>query len=100
VSFSFVSQKEGNLVEYVYPLKTDGKSTSTLEGFSVKASLTSQHGIGNVYSPTHAIGVKRKSEKEVDIEFEKNQANLDKDFQLFYSLTDSDVGLTALMHRP
>jgi Ca-activated chloride channel family protein len=100
VVFSFVAPKEGNLVEYVYPLKTDGKVTSTLENFTVKATLSSQHGLGNVYSPTHAIGVKRKGEKEVEIEFDKNQAQLDKDFQLFYSLTDSDVGMTALMHRP
>src|SRR4051812_9334352 len=49
VVFSFVAAKEGNLVEYVYPLKTDGKATSTLENFSVKATLSSQHGIGNVY---------------------------------------------------
>jgi Ca-activated chloride channel family protein len=100
VSFSFVAGKEGNLVEYVYPLKTDGKATATLEAFKVKATLTSQHGVGNVYSPTHAIAVKRKNEKEVEIEFEKNQALLDKDFQLFYSLSDADVGLTALMHKP
>ena len=25
---------------------------------------------------------------------------LDKDFQLFYTTSDKDVGLTALMHRP
>jgi Ca-activated chloride channel family protein len=100
LSFTAVARKEGNLVEYVYPLKTDGKATATLEGFSVQATLKSQHSITNVYSPTHAITLKRLNDHEIDVQFDKNQALLDKDFQLFYSTGDKDVGLTALTHRP
>ena len=36
LSFTSVAPKDGGLVEYVYPLKTDGKATRTLEEFSVK----------------------------------------------------------------
>src|SRR5205085_5658444 len=36
----------------------------------------------------------------VNIEFERNQGLLDKDFQMFYSTGDKDVGLTTLLHRP
>ena len=100
VSFTAVAQKEGNLVEYVYPLKTDGKATSTLESFSIQATLKSQHAITNVYSPTHAITLKRVNDHEIGVQFDQNQALLDKDFQLFYSTGDKDVGLTALTHRP
>ncbi|MBA4187504.1 MAG: hypothetical protein C0467_05740 [Planctomycetaceae bacterium] len=100
ISFKSIAQKEGGLVEYIYPLKTDGKSTSTLEEFSVKISLKSQHPIQNIYSPTHAIAIVRKGDKEATIEFEKNQAVLDKDFQLFYGFGDKDIGLTPLMYKP
>jgi len=100
ISFKSVSQKEGSFVEYIYPLKTDGKSTSTLEEFSVKINLKSQHAIHNIYSPTHAITTVRKGDKEANIEFEKNQAMLDKDFQLFYGFGDKDIGLTPLMYKP
>jgi len=100
LSYTSVAQKEGGLVEFIYPLKTDGKATSTLEDFSIKATLKSQHAIQNVYSPTHAIDIKRTNDKVVDINFQRSQALLDKDFQLFYSLGDKDVGLTAIMHRP
>ena len=34
------------------------------------------------------------------VNFDKNQAVLDKDFQLFYSTGEKDVGLTVLTHRP
>jgi Ca-activated chloride channel family protein len=100
LNFSSVAPRDGDLVEYVYPLKTDGKATRTLEDFSVKATIKSQHPIQNVYSPTHAINLTRAGDKEVTINFERNQALLDKDFQLYYSLGDKDVGLTLLAQRP
>jgi Ca-activated chloride channel family protein len=100
LSFTAVAHKEGDLVEYLYPLKTDGKATKTLEGFSVQATVKSQHPITNVYSPTHSVSVKRINDKEVDVQFDKNQAQLDKDFQLYYSTSDKDVGITTITHRP
>jgi Ca-activated chloride channel family protein len=98
--YTAVADREADLVEYVYPLKTDGKATSTLEAFSITATIRSQHGVQNVYSPTHAISLKRTNDKEVVVNFERNQGLLDKDFQMFYQLGDKDVGLTALTYRP
>src|SRR5205085_8321634 len=95
-----VADREGGLVEYTYPLKTDGKAVSTLEDFSLACSITSRHGVENVYSPTHAITLQRRSDKQVEISFQRKQAVLDRDFQLFYQLGARDVGLTALTHRP
>src|SRR5262252_7780905 len=102
VAFSYesVAPKETGLVEYIYPLKTDGKATATLEKFGITATIKSQHGVQNVYSPTHALNIKRVGDKEVNVEFERDQGLLDKDFQMFYSTGDKDVGLTALTHRP
>ena len=100
LSFTSVANKEGKLVEYVYPLKTDGKATSTLEEFAITAAIRSEHNVTNVYSPTHSISLKRASDKEVAVTFDQNQGLLDKDFQLFYATDDKDVGLTALTHRP
>src|SRR5262249_20350353 len=82
------------------PLKTDGKATQTLEDFSITATIQSEHAVTNVYSPTHAISLKRDNDKKVSVHFDKNQALLDKDFQLFYATGDTDLGLTALTHRP
>jgi Ca-activated chloride channel family protein len=98
--FTAVAEKEGGVVEYVYPLKTDGKATQTLEALSITATVKSQHGVQNVYSPTHAISLRRKSDNEVAVSFDREQGLLDKDFLLFYSTGSKDVGLTALAHRP
>src|SRR5437870_2983974 len=98
LSYTSVAGNESGLVEYVYPLKTDGKATRTLDEFSLRATIKSQHAVQNVYSPTHAINIKRKNDREVTIDFERNQALLDKDFQIFYALGDKDIGLTLVAH--
>ena len=102
VAFSFqnIAANENGTVEYIYPLKTNGVAVATLEGFSITATIQSQHGVANVYSPTHGITLKRTNDREVTVNFDQNQAVFDKDFQLFYSTGDKDVGLTVLTHRP
>jgi Ca-activated chloride channel homolog len=100
ISFKSIAHKDRGVVEYIYPLKTDGKSTRTLEGFSVHISLKSQTPIQNPYSPTHAITVIRKNDREALVEFSRDQAMLDKDFQLFYGTGAGDVGLTPLVYKP
>ncbi len=98
--YKSIAGKEANLVEYIYPLKTDGKSTATLEQFSIDVSIKSQHNVTNVYSPTHAITVRRVNDKEVNVSFDKQQGLLDRDFQMFYGTGKDAVGLTMLTHRP
>jgi Ca-activated chloride channel family protein len=100
LSFTAVAPKEGNVVSYTYPLKTDGKATRTLEEFSVTVSIKSQHPVTNIYSPTHAVTVKRQGDKEATVTFDRSQGLLDRDFQLYYATGDKDVGLTALTHKP
>ena len=100
IAFTAICQQESGVVEYLYPLKTDSFGSRTLEEFSVKISLKSQHPIQSVYSPSHAIDIKRNGDREVNVEFQKNQAMLDKDFQLFYGVGGQEVGLTPLVYRP
>src|SRR5262249_6542475 len=100
IQYTAVCNKEAKLIEYVYPLKTDGKAVQTLEKYSITATVKSQHAVMNVYSLSHALALKRKSDKEVSVTFDKDQGSLDRDFQLFYSTGKDDIGLTALAHRP
>lgn len=100
LSYTALARKDHEVIEYTYPLRTDGKATSTLEDFTFKLTLKSQHPILNIYSPTHAISFTRTSDKEAVVGFEKNQCLLDKDFQLYYTVGGKDVGLTTLLLRP
>lgn len=68
--FTSVASKEGKLVEYVYPLKTNSMAASALKEFSLTAAIKSAHNVANVYSPTHSISLKRISDKEVAVAFD------------------------------
>jgi Ca-activated chloride channel homolog len=100
LSFTCVNATEGGLTEYVYPLRTEGKASRTLEKFSLDANITSHHSVQNVYSPTHAVKVTRTTDHTACVHFEAQGGTLDKDLQLFYALGGQDVGLTVLTHRP
>ncbi len=100
LSYTSVANADNGLIEYVYPMKTDGKAARTLEKFSISLNIKSQHSLTNIYSPSHPITITRPNDKEAVVGFEKSEAILDRDFQLFYQAGTKDVGLTALAHRP
>ncbi len=100
VTYTSVNESDNGLIEYAYPMKTAGKAAEVLDKFSLTVNLKSQHSLTNIYSPSHAITIGRPNDREAVIGFEKNQAVLDRDFQLFYQAGKKDVGLTAATHRP
>ena len=100
LSFTSIAPKQHQLVKYTYPLKTDRNATSTLEELKLTVAIKSQQPLGSIYSPSHEIVSKRINEHEAIIEFERHAALLDRDFELFYSTSGQDIGLTTIAHRP
>ncbi len=100
VSYTHVAPKESGLVEFLYPAKTDGRATRTLDAFSMRIVLKSKTAIQSIYSPTHAVTIQRKSDREAVVDFEKHQALLDKDFQLFYATNANPIGISPILYRP
>ena len=100
VSYTSVVPKEGDLMEFVFPLKGEVRPNQVSQDFSLSGTIKSQHGIANTYSPTHDINTQRKSDKEISLSLNKGGLSGDKDFQLFYSFSDKAVGMSMLTHRP
>jgi Ca-activated chloride channel homolog len=101
ISYTSVNPSENNLIEYVYPMKSaDNRAFLNQEKFSLNVTLKSQHPLQNIYSPSHAITMTRSNDREATIGFSKEQAIVDRDFQLFYNISTKDVGLNTLTHRP
>lgn len=101
IEYSQVLRRDAGMHCYTYPLKTPGQAARTLEDFTVTARITSKEAIKNVYSPTHQdlMGISRKGDHEVVIGFEKNRAVLDKDFVLYYTVSEKEFGLNLLTQR-
>jgi Ca-activated chloride channel family protein len=90
---------EAGLYTFVYPLKTGSKASHTLEDFTVSARIHSSVPLKNIYSPSHEVGISRKTDHDAVIGFEEDRSALDKNFVLYYGVSKKDFGLNLLTHR-
>lgn len=113
ITYTETLKGESGTVSYRYPLGAGRNlwSRSTVENSSVRTAPAQKFGtvsgkieivggrgeIRNVYSPTHQIDVRQKGETGASVSFETTGS--DADFQLFYSLSNADFGMSLLTYR-
>ena len=111
LTYTQVLKAESGTVAYRYPLGTGRNlwSRQQIENsnrnlpapkigtVSGKIEIVGKEALRNIYSPSHQIDVKRKSETASSVSFETN--GNDNDFQLFYGLSKDDFGLSLLTYR-
>lgn len=98
LSYSQTLEFQAGLYKFVYPLRTGEAASRTLEDFTVSARVNSAEPIKSVYSPSHKIGISRKGDHEAVIGIEEDRALLDRDFELYYSVSKKEFGLNLLTH--
>ena len=98
ITYTQVVRAEGGTVSYRYPLGT-GRQLTQLGSVAGRVEIESKEPLRNVYSPTHAIDVKRSSDRRSLVSFESESGKEPQDFQLFYTISKEDFGLTLLTHR-
>jgi Ca-activated chloride channel family protein len=99
IQYSEVIPFDSHTCRYVYPLDTEKFSPKPLEEVTVSATIESRIPIKSVYSPTHKVDETRTGEREVTVGFEERDVKPDKDFVLYYTLSDEDFGLGLVTHR-
>ncbi|MCY7345190.1 MAG: VIT and VWA domain-containing protein [Pyrinomonadaceae bacterium] len=114
ITYSQILKAESGTVAYRYPLGTGKNLWSQQNSFedsnaqrnvppqkfgtvSGKIEIIGKDGIRNIYSPSHQIEVKQKGETGAGVSFETGSN--DNDFQLFYTLSNSDFGMSLLTYR-
>ncbi len=100
LSYNEVLKTDAGLCRYVYPLNTEKFSSSSLRTVSVKLTLKSKFPIKNIYCPTHAVEITRKSDFEAVIGYEATNIKPDRDVEIIYSVDDKDVGVNLLTYKP
>jgi len=96
ITYSQVLRAESGTVAYRYPLGT-GRQSTQIGSVSGRVELDSKEPLRNIYSPTHAIEIKRNGDRRSVITFESSSDP--QDFQIFYGLSREDFGVTLLTHR-
>jgi Ca-activated chloride channel family protein len=126
LTYSQVLRNEGGSVAYRYPLGTGWQSQgfwqpapvplpsprrefdlenqqarpggSSFGQISAVVEISSKAAIKGIYSPSHEIDVKRDGERKARLSFE-SRGGAQTDFQLFYSFSNQDFGLSLLTYR-
>ncbi|MBA2645174.1 MAG: hypothetical protein H0U81_00105, partial [Pyrinomonadaceae bacterium] len=101
LTYTQVLKAETATVSYRYPLGT-GQNLASIGTVSGRVEIEGREPLRNIYSPSHQIEVARGnsgSERMTRVSFESTSGREPQDFQLFYTLSKDDFGLTLLTHR-
>ncbi|MEK7785442.1 MAG: VIT domain-containing protein, partial [Chloroflexota bacterium] len=99
LEYSEVLTAESGLIRYLYPLNTEKFSARPLDSVSISVTVKSADAVRAVYSPTHKIGLDRPDKFNFTASYEEADVTPDQDFELFYSVSPSDIGLNLLSYR-
>ncbi len=99
LTYTQVLKAEGGTVGYRYPLGTGRNVVPSIGTVSGRVEIEGREAVRNIYSPSHEIEVTRKGDHAARVSFESKAGQAPQDFQLFYTLSDADFGMTLLTYR-
>jgi Ca-activated chloride channel family protein len=98
LAYTQILENEGGLVKYVYPLDTERFSAEPLEEVVISVRVHSAQPIRAIYSPSHDVAVDRVDEHTVNVSFEAYDVLPDRDFELYYTVSDENFGVNLLSY--
>ncbi len=99
LTYTQVLRAESGTVAYRYPLGT-GHNLVEIGSVAGRIDIEGKEPLRNIYSPSHAIDVRATREStRANVSFESAAGREPQDFQLFYTISSADFGLSLLTHR-
>jgi Ca-activated chloride channel family protein len=99
LSYTQLLQADDGLVGYILPLSTEKFSCKPIKSVSVKVELQTKRALKSIYSPTHAVEVKRDGPNRASAGYEAAEVQGDADFALYFAGEKDEVGVNLLVHR-
>lgn len=98
LSYAQVLSRDAGTCKFTLPIRQSGEGR--LKQFHLKINLEETAPISNIYSPTHSIDIERLSKSRVRISLEESDLEGNKDFVLYYSVSEKEIGANLLTYRP
>ena len=99
LEYSQVLTAEGGLIQYVYPPNTEKFSARPIKDVSVHVDIHSNQPLKAIYSSSHDVAVDRRSDYSAAVGYEEYKVKPDKDFTLYYTVSDEDFGLNLVSYK-
>ena len=99
LTYTQVLRAESGTVAYRYPLGT-GHNLVEIGSVAGRVEIEGREALRNIYSPSHSVDVSRARDgRAARVSFESAPGRAAQDFQLFYTVSGEDFGLSLLTHR-
>lgn len=99
LTYAHLLPSDAGLVRYTYPLLGRTVDGNAMPKLAMKVAINGERAIGNVYSPSHQVEVKREGDRRVTVGFETEAAGA-RDFELFFAPAAKDgVAVDVLTYR-
>ena len=99
LSYTQLLKLDAGLVDYVLPMSAEKFSRAPLKNLSVKVELETRNPLKTIYSPTHAVEIRRNGTNRATVGYEASDAKPDLDFALFFAAEKDELGVRLLTHK-
>jgi len=98
--YSQVCPQIGGLTELLLPLSTAKYTSKPVEKLAIRVSLKSDAPLKNIYSPSHALEIKRPGPRQATVQSIQNNVIPGSDFRLMFDVGDKAVAASLVSYRP
>lgn len=100
LKFSQICRQQSGLTELTFPLSTAKYTAEPIEQVKIHVNLQSQAKIKNIYSPSHAVEIKRPSDHHATVSYSGQKEIPTSDFRLLYDVGDKAVAASVISYKP
>jgi Ca-activated chloride channel homolog len=99
LAYSQVLPETDGLVHYRYPLNTEKFSALPIGEVSITVLVEDKAPLRAIYSPSHDVEIIRDGRRHATIGYEAKNVLPDRDFDLYYSVSQEDVAVNVVSYR-
>lgn len=97
LEYTQLIKADGGMFKYRFPLKS--ANSDAVNNTKIAMKLASKSGLRTIWSPTHVISTNREGDSKAKVGFESQGEVAEKDFLLFYTVSDKELAASLLTHR-
>jgi Ca-activated chloride channel family protein len=98
--YSQLCRNWDGLSDFIFPLSTAKYTSQPVEEIKFSIAIDGDVDLKNVYSPSHAVEIKRPDDKHAIVSYQAKDSVPTEDFRLFFDVGKGVIGTNVLSYRP
>lgn len=106
LEYTQLLKAESGLIKYRFPLKSDSQAAGSIDDTKITVRMSGKVKAGDakeslrtIWSPSHTVVVDRLENSKAKVSYNARNSVPDKDFLLYYSVSDKDMAASVLTHK-